>query len=72
MKSLLHLGDVIWGLFLEKPGNSTGPKSYFEMSRKVGSVLTSNEAQFVSLADDFTVPLSKLLKLPSLIANKTA
>ena len=44
------------GLFLESPGNLTGPKSYFEIkvSRKVGCVLTSNEVHFVSLADTFT------------------
>ena len=44
------------GLFLESPGNLTGPKSYFEIkvSRKVGSVLSSNEVHFVSLADTFT------------------
>ena len=45
------------GPFLERPGNLTGPKSYFEIegSRKVGCVLTSNEVHFVSLADNFTV-----------------
>ena len=33
------------------------PVSYFEIevSRKVGSVLTSNEVHFVSLAENFTV-----------------
>ena len=33
------------GPFLERPGNLTGPKTYFEIkvSRKVGCVLTSNE-----------------------------
>ena len=52
--------------FLESPGNLTGPKSYFEIqvSRKVGSVLTSNEVYFVSLAENFTVQFSNLLKLP--------
>ena len=46
----------LMGLFLESPGNLTGPKSYFEIkvSRKVGSVLSSNEVHFVSLADTFT------------------
>ena len=46
-----------WGPFLERPGNLTGPKSYFEIkvSRKVGRVLTSNGVNFVSLADTFTV-----------------
>ena len=63
-----------WGLFLERPGNLTGPKSYFEInvSRKVGRVLTSNEVKFVSLADTFTVQFSNLLKLPSGMENKTA
>ena len=44
-----------WGLFLESPGNLTGPKSYFEIkvSRKVGTVLSCNEVHFVSLADTF-------------------
>ena len=43
-----------WGPFLERPGNLTGPKSYFEIkfSRIVGCVLTSNEVHFVSLADN--------------------
>ena len=60
--------------FLERPGNLMGPKSYFEMkvSRKVGSALTSNEVHFVSLADNFTAPFPKLLKLPSLMENKKA
>ena len=42
---------MIWGPFLERPGNSMSPKSYFEIkiSRKVGCVLTSNEVHFVSL-----------------------
>ena len=63
-----------WGPFLESPGNLTGPVSYFEIkvSRKVCCVLTSNEAHFVSLANNFTVPFSKLLKLPPLMENKTA
>ena len=62
-----------WGPFLERPGNLTGPKSYFEIkvSRKVGRVLTS-EVHFVSLADNFAVQLSNLLKLPSGMENKTA
>ena len=44
-------------LFLERPGNLTGPKSYFQIkfSRKVACVLTSNKVHFVSLADNFTV-----------------
>ena len=62
------------GPFLERPGDLTGPKSYFEIkvSRKVGSVLTSNEVPFVSLADNFTAPFSELFKLPSLTKSKTA
>ena len=64
----------IWGPFLERPGNLTGPKSYFEikLSRKVGCVLTSNKVHFVSLAENFTVQFSNLLKLSSGIENKTA
>ena len=62
------------GPFLESPGNLTGSKSYFEIKvlRKVGCVLTPNEVHFVSLADTFTVPFSKLLKLPSWMENNTA
>ena len=62
-----------WGLFLERPGNLTGPKSYFKIkvSRKVGCVLTYNEVHFVSLAVNFTVQLSNLLKLSSGMENKT-
>ena len=57
-----------------KTRNLTGPKSYFEIkfSRKVGCVLTSNGVHFVSLADNFTVQFSKLLKLLSRMKNKTA
>ena len=45
------------GPFLERPGNLTGPVSYFEIevSKKVGCFLTSNEVHFVSLAENFTV-----------------
>ena len=62
------------GPFLESHGNLTGPESYFEIkvSRKVGCVLTSNEVHFVSLADNFTVQISKLLKIVSLMENKPA
>ena len=75
-----HCSDVFifatvnWGPFLERPGNLTGPKSYFEIKvlRKVGRVLTSNEVNFVSLADTFTVQFSNLLKLQSGMENKTA
>ena len=65
---------VPWGPFLESPGNLTGPKSYFEIKvlRKVGCVLISNEAHFVSLAANFTVQFSTLLKPPSWMENKTA
>ena len=63
---LAYILDKTRGSFLERPGNLTGPKSYFKsVSRKVGCVLTSNEVHFVSLADDFTVQLSNVLKLPS-------
>ena len=62
------------GPFLERPGNLTGTKSYFEIkfSRKVGCVLTSNEVYFVSLTGNFTVQFSNLLKLLSRMKNKTA
>ena len=63
------------GLFLERPGNLTDPKSCFEIkvSRKVEYVLTSNEFHFVSLADNrLRVQFSNLLKLPSGMENKTA
>ena len=70
--SLPRESKVPWGPLLERPGNLTGPISYFQIkiSRKVGCVLTY-EVHFVSLADNFTVPFSKLLKLPSLVENKT-
>ena len=60
------------GPFPERPDNLTGPKSYFEIkiSRKVGCVLTSNEVHFVSLADNFIVQFSNLLKLPSKMGKK--
>ena len=62
-----------WVPFLERPGNLTGLKSYFEIkvSRKVGRILTSNNVLFVYLADNFTVEFSNLLKLPSGMENKT-
>ena len=58
----------------EIPGNLKGPKSYFEMkiSRKVASVMTSNEVHFGSLANNFAVQFLNLLKLPSGMENKTA
>ena len=54
-------------LFIFPRGPFPWPKSYFEIevSRKVGFVLTCNEVYFVSLADNFGVQFSKLLKLPS-------
>ena len=75
MRSLQALSPFeVRGPFLERPGNLTGPKSCFEikMSRNVGCVLTCNEAYFVSLADNFTVQFSNLLKLPSGMENKIA
>ena len=65
---------VAWGPFLERPGNLTGPKSSFEIkfSRKVGCVLTSNEVHFDSLAENFTVQFSNVLKLLCRMKNKTA
>ena len=50
------------------------PKSFFEIefSRKVGCVLISNEVHFVSLADNFIVQFSNILKLSSGMENKTA
>ena len=52
--------------FLERPGNLTDLESDFDIkvSRKVGRVLASDEVDFVSLADNFTVQFSNLLKLP--------
>ena len=66
------ISDLSRGLLLERPGNLTGPKSYFEskVSRKGGRVMTSNEVNFVSLADTFTVQFLNLLKLPSGISGK--
>ena len=57
------------GRFSKVPVTLTGPKPCFEIkvSRKVGSVLSSNEVYFVSLADNFTVQMSKLLKIVSLM-----
>ena len=56
-----------------KTDNLTGPKSYFEIkvSRKVGCVLTSNKVYFVYLPDDVSIRLSKFLKLPAEMENKT-
>ena len=54
------------GLFLERPGNLTGPNSEIDIkvSRKVGLVPTSNEVHFVYLADNLTAQFSNLLKVP--------
>ena len=43
-----------------------------KVSRKEGCVMTSNEVNFVFLADNFTVQYSNLLKLPSGMENETA
>ena len=61
------------GPFLQTPGNLTGPKSnsQIKVSRKVSCVLASNEVHFVSLADNFTVKFSNLLKLSSGMKYKT-
>ena len=50
----------------------TDPESDFEIkvSRRAGCVLTSNKVHFVSLANNFTVQFSNLLKLPSGMENK--
>ena len=63
---LRETGHKTRGPFLERPGNLPGPESDFDIkvSRKVGCVLTSDEVQFVSLADNFTVQLSNFLKFP--------
>ena len=60
-------GQGAWDPFLERPGNLTGPESYFEIkvSRKVGCVLTCNEVHFVYLAYNFTVKFFNVLKVPS-------
>ena len=60
--------------FLQRPGNLTGPESYFEIkaSRKLGCVLTSHKVHFVSLANNFTIQFSNFLKLPSGMENKKA
>ena len=57
----LQASFTSWGPFLERPGNLTGLKSYFEIkfSRIVGCVLTSNEVHFVSLAENVTVNFQK-------------
>ena len=70
----LPTAQQVRGLFLESPGNLTGPKSYFEIkvSRKVGCLLSSNQVHFVSLANNFTVQFSNLLKLPSVMENNKA
>ena len=68
--------DHFWirGPFLERPCKLTGLESEFEIkaSRKVGCVLTSNKVHFVSLANNFSIQFSNLLKLPSGMENKKA
>ena len=63
-----------WGSFLERPGNLTGLESDsgIKVLRKVGCVLASNKVHLVSLAYNFAVQFSNLLKLPSGMENKTA
>ena len=64
-----------WGLFLKRPSNLKHPESDFDIkvSRKVGRVLTSDEAHFVSLTDKFTVStIFKPFEAPSRMENKTA
>ena len=62
------------GPFLERPDNLTGPESDFDIkiSRKVGCVLNANKVDFVSLANNFTVKHSKLLKILSGMENKNS
>ena len=62
---------ALTGPFLERPGNLTGPKSYHQVSRNIVCVLTSNEVNFVSLADNFIVQFSNLLKVPFGMEDKT-
>ena len=71
----VRLWLLIRGPFLERPGKFNGPGIIFRnqiLKKSMRCVLTSNEAHFVSLANNFTVPFSKLLKLPYLMENKTA
>ena len=70
----LHENQSSGARFSKDAVTLTCPKSYFEIkiSRKVGCVLTSNKVHFVSLADNFAVQFSNLLKLPSGMENKTA
>ena len=44
--------EEVWGPFLERPGNLTGPKSQFviKVLRKVGHVLTFNEVGSIFVA----------------------
>ena len=67
-------GQGAWDPFPERPGNLTGPESYFviKVSRKVGCVLTSNKVHFVYLTHNFTVKFLNVLKVPSETENKTA
>ena len=65
---------AVLGPVLQRPDNLPGPESDFDIkvARKVGRVLTSDKAHFVSLADNFSVQFSNLLKLPSGMENKKA
>ena len=58
----LILSRLRKGLFLERPGNFSGP--YFEINTCwiVGTVLNSQTGQFASLTASFNVPFSKLLE----------
>ena len=61
-RSTLILSRLRKGLFLERPGNFSGP--YFEINTCwiVGTVLNSQTGQFASLTASFNVPFSKLLE----------
>ena len=54
------------------PGARFSKDPVTQRARKVECVLTSNEVHFVSLADNFTVQFSNLLKLLSGMENKRA
>ena len=59
----------IWGPFLERPGNFTGPKSniQIEIKRIRARVLARKLLHFVSLTDGFIMLDAKLLKPRSLM-----
>ena len=62
-------GIAIWGPFLERPGNFTGPKSniQIEIKRIRARVLAKKLLHFVSLTDGFIMLDAKLLKPRSLM-----